>query len=73
MELALVRTYLINFAYVILRAITYVIACVLACVLFDKLVRSVNFAQEIAERRNVGAAIVIAAVLLGLAYVIGQM
>ena len=73
MELALITTYLINFGYVILRAVSYTIACVLVWLLFDKLFRSINFAYEISEKRNLGAAIIIAAIFLGLAYVIGQM
>lgn len=73
MGLALVQTYLINFAYVVLRAVSYAFACVLAWWLFDHMATNVNFAREISENKNMGAAIVFAAIFLGLAYVIGQM
>ena len=73
MEFVLVKTYLVNFAYVALRAISYTIACVLAWLLFDRLFTRVRFAYEITETKNIGAAIIIAAIFLGLAYVIGQM
>ena len=73
MERALIETYLINFAYVILRAVSYAFACVLAWWLFDHLATNVHFAKEISENKNIGAAIVFAAIFLGLAYVIGQM
>ena len=73
MELVLIKTYLINFAYVILRAVSYTVACVLAWLIFDRLFTSIHFDYEISEKQNIGAAIVIAAIFLGLAYVIGQM
>ena len=73
MEFVLIKTYLINFAYVILRAISYAISCVLVWLVFDRLSTSVNFSYEIAENKNIGAAMIVAAIFLGLAYVIGQM
>ncbi|MCD6165790.1 hypothetical protein DRQ15_04310 [candidate division KSB1 bacterium] len=71
MEAALVKTYLINFAYLLLRALIYALACFLAWRLFDKM-EKLDVREEIAKNKNVGLAIMIAAIFLGLAYVIGQ-
>ncbi len=68
---ALVKSYLLNFAYVLLRALVYAVAAYLAWRMFDKL-EKLDVRAEIAERHNLGLAIMIAALFLGLAYVIGQ-
>lgn len=67
----LFQTYLINFTYIILKAIFFAIACFLAWRLFDWL-EPLDVRKEIAENQNVGLAMMIAAIFLGLAYVIGQ-
>ncbi len=67
----LTKTYLINFAYVLLRALVYAIAAFVAWRIFDKL-EKLDIRTEIAEHHNLGLAIIIAALFLGLAYVIGQ-
>ncbi len=68
---ALWKTYLVNFAYVLLRAVVYAVAAFLVWRLFDKL-EKLDVRAEIAENHNLGLAIMIAALFLGLAYVIGQ-
>ena len=67
----LFQTYLINFTYIILKAIFFAIACFLAWRLFDWL-EPLDVRKEISEKQNIGLAIMIAAIFLGLAYVIGQ-
>lgn len=67
----LLQTYLINFSYVILKAIFFAIACFLAWRLFDWL-EPLDVRREIAEKQNIGLAIMMASLFLGLAYVIGQ-
>ncbi len=67
----LLVTYLINFAYTILRALTYAIGCFLAWRAFD-LMDKVDIRLEITENKNLGWAVMIAAIFGGLAYVIGQ-
>ena len=68
----LIFTYLINFAYTILRALTYAVGCFLAWRAFD-IMDKVDIRLEITQNRNLGWAIMIAAIFCGLAYVIGQM
>jgi hypothetical protein len=68
----LFQTYLLNFTYVILKAVFFAVACFLTWRLFDWLER-LDVRKEIAEKHNVGLAIMIASLFLGLAYVIGQM
>jgi len=72
MEAALIKTYLINFAYALLRAMVYALACFIAWRFFDKM-EKLDVRAEIAERRNLGLAIMVAAIFIGLAYVLGQM
>lgn len=72
MNKELIITYLINFAYTILRALTYAVGCFLAWRAFD-IMDKVDIRQEITEKKNIGWAIMIAAIFGGLAYVIGQM
>ncbi len=67
----LLITYIINFAYTLLRALTYAIGCFLAWRAFD-LLDKVDIRLEITENKNLGWAIMIAAIFGGLAYVIGQ-
>jgi|Deesub1362B_J571_1020462.scaffolds.fasta_scaffold04185_3 uncharacterized membrane protein len=67
----LIQTYLLNFAYVITKAIVFALACFFTWRLFDWM-EKLDVRAEIAERHNVGLAIMIAALFLGLAYVIGQ-
>ena len=71
MQAALIKTYLINFAYLLLRALVYALACFLAWRFFDKM-EKLDVRAEISENKNVGLAIMVAAIFLGLAYVIGQ-
>ncbi len=68
----LVITYLINFAYTMLRALVYAFGCFVAWRAFD-LMDKIDIRREITERKNLGWAIMIAAIFLGLAFVIGQM
>jgi hypothetical protein len=70
--LDLIKTYIINFVYLLLRAAIYAIACFLSLILIDKLAK-INLMKEVTENKNIGAAIVVAALLLGLAHIIGQM
>jgi hypothetical protein len=71
MNKELAVTYLINFAYTLLRAVVYAIGCFVAWRVFDMLDK-VDIRAEVTEKKNLGWAIMIAAVFLGLAYVIGQ-
>ncbi|OGJ90439.1 MAG: hypothetical protein A2268_02940 [Candidatus Raymondbacteria bacterium RifOxyA12_full_50_37] len=68
----LVVTYVINFAYMVLRAAVYAVSCFLSWFIIDKMAK-IHLIKEVIDNKNTGAAIVIAALLLGLAYVIGQM
>jgi hypothetical protein len=68
----LVITYLINFAYTLLRALVYAIGCFVAWRAFD-MMDKVDIRKEITEHKNIGWALMIAAIFGGLAYVIGQM
>lgn len=68
----LLITYFINFAYTILRALTFAVGCFLAWRAFD-IMDKVDIRKEITENNNIGWAIMIAALFGGLAYVIGQM
>ncbi|MFH1760219.1 MAG: DUF350 domain-containing protein [bacterium] len=70
-SLDLIVTYVINFAYVMLRALTFAISCWAAFFLFDKLTK-IDLISEIKENKNIGAAIVMGSIFWGLAYVIGQ-
>ena len=67
----LIVTYLLNFAYTLLRAVMYAAGCFLAWRAFDWMDK-VDIRREITENRNWGWAIMISAVFIGLAYVIGQ-
>jgi hypothetical protein len=67
----LVITYMINFAYTMLRALVYAVGCFVAWRAFD-MMDKINIREEITEKRNLGWAIMIAAIFLGLAYVVGQ-
>ena len=68
----LLITTVINFAYTILRALTYAVGCFLAWRAFD-LMDKVDIREEITKNKNWGWAIMIATIFGGLAYVIGQM
>jgi len=68
----LIITYVINFAYTILRALVYAVGCFLAWRAFDWM-DTVDIRKEITQNNNLGWAIIISSLLLGLAYVIGQM
>ncbi|MBD3391854.1 MAG: DUF350 domain-containing protein [Chitinivibrionales bacterium] len=71
MNRELIVTYFINFAYTLLRAVIYAIGCFFAWRAFDWLDK-VDIRKEITENKNLGWAIIVASLLLGLAYVIGQ-
>jgi hypothetical protein len=71
MDEQLIFTYLINFAYTMLRAFIYAASCFLAWRAFDWMDK-VDIRKEITERRNWGWAMMISALFVGLAYVIGQ-
>ena len=68
----LLKTYTINFVYLLLRAVIYAVACFISWVIIDKMAK-INLIKEVTDNQNLGAAIVIAALLLGLAHVIAQM
>ncbi len=67
----LLQTYLLNFAYIILKSVFFAVACFFTWRLFDWM-EKLDIRKEIAEQRNLGLAIMVAAIFLGLAYVIGQ-
>ncbi len=67
----LIVTYALNFAYTMLRAIIYAAGCFLAWRAFDWMDK-VDIRKEITENRNWGWAVMISALFIGLAYVIGQ-
>ena len=69
---SLLDTYIFNFIYVFIKAIFFSVACFLTWRLFDWL-EKLDVRAEIAERNNIGLAIMVAAIFLGLAYVIGQL
>lgn len=71
MNQELIFTYLINFAYTLLRALVYAASCFLAWRVFD-IMDKVDIRKEITENKNIGWAIMIGALFFGLAYVIGQ-
>ena len=67
----LIVTYALNFAYTLLRAVMYAAGCFLAWRAFDWMDK-VDIRKEITENRNWGWAVMISALFIGLAYVIGQ-
>ena len=67
----LIVTYALNFAYTMLRAVMYAASCFLAWRAFDWMDK-VDIRKEITDQRNWGWAIMISAIFIGLAYVIGQ-
>ncbi|MFP4522340.1 MAG: DUF350 domain-containing protein [Fibrobacterota bacterium] len=67
----LVITYLINFAYVLLRAITYAVSCFAAVYLLEKMI-GVGLIKDVRDNKNMAAALVIASIFFGLSYIIGQ-
>ena len=67
----LIVTYALNFAYTMLRAIMYAAGCFLAWRAFDWMDK-VDIRKEITDNRNWGWAVMISALFIGLAYVIGQ-
>ncbi len=71
MVLTLIRTYLINFIYIITKAVVFVISCYMSWRIFDWM-EKIDMRAEITERKNLGAAIMMASIFLGLGYVIGQ-
>jgi hypothetical protein len=64
-------TYLVNFGYTMLKALIYAVGCFLAWRAFD-LMDKIDIREEITKNRNLGWAIMIASIFLGLAYVVGQ-
>lgn len=68
----LLITYGYNFLYMIMKALVYALGCFLAWRAFD-MMDKVDIRKEISEKRNLGYAIMIAAIFLGLAYVVGQL
>jgi hypothetical protein len=68
----LLDSYIFNFIYVFIKAIFFAVACFLTWRMFDWL-EKLDIRAEIAERNNIGLAIMIAAIFLGLAYVIGNL
>jgi len=69
--LDLLKTYAINFAYMILRAVIYAVACIVSWVIIEKLAK-INLMKQVTENQNISAGIVIAALLLGLAHIVAQ-
>ena len=67
----LIITYVLNFAYTLMRAVTYAAGCFFAWRAFDWMDK-VDIRKEITENRNWGWAVMISALFIGLAYVIGQ-
>ncbi len=72
MNRELLITYLINFGYTLLKALVYAAGCFVAYRAFD-LFDKVDVRKEITENKNLGWAIMCAAIFLGLAYVVGQL
>jgi hypothetical protein len=71
MLVSLIKTYLVNFIYVITKSIAFVVSCFLCWRIFD-VMEKIDFRVQIAENKNIGVAIMVAALFLGLGYVIGQ-
>ena len=61
-----------NFIITIVKALTYAVGCYLAWRAFD-ILDKVDIRKEITENKNIGWALMVAAIFGGLAYVIGQM
>jgi hypothetical protein len=55
-----------------MRAVVYALCCFIAWRAFD-ILDKVNIRKEITENKNIGWAVMVAALFVGLAYVIGQM
>ena len=72
MNVDLVITYVVNLAYMLLRAMVYAVGCFLAWRAFDKMSK-VDIRREISENGNLGWAIIIASMFIGLAFVVGQL
>ncbi len=72
MNKELLFNYLLNFIYTIIKAISFAVGCFLAWRAFD-ILDIIDIRKEITENKNIGWAIMMAAIFGGLAYVIGQM
>ena len=62
----------INFAYMLLRAVSFIVLFWVIYRIFDSMTRDIDIPQELREK-NVALGIIIAALAFGLAYIIGQM
>ena len=71
MNQELLITYLINFIFTIIKALTFTAGCFLAWRVFD-MMDITDIRKEITENKNIGWAVMMAALFGGLAYVIGQ-
>ena len=74
MELArrLLTAGAINFAYMLIRAISFIVLFWFIYRIFDSMTQDIDIPEELRER-NIALGIIIAALALGLAYIIGQM
>ena len=72
MELNMIKLYGQNFVFTLLKAIVYTVSCFVAFFAFDLMDTKTDIRKQLNENQNTGWAIIIAALILGLAYVIGQ-
>ena len=76
MELAMVKQMLvagaINFMYMLLRALAFVVLFWVIYRVFNAMTPRINIPEQI-NQKNTALGIIIAALALGLAYIIGQM
>ncbi len=69
---SLIKSYVINLVFTLSRALIYALSCYLSWKIVDKLA-GYNLIKKIAEEKNLGAAIFMASIFIGLAYILGQM
>ena len=62
----------ISFAYMLIRAISFIVLFWVIYRIFDSMTQDIDIPEELRER-NIALGIIIAALALGLAYIIGQM
>ncbi len=72
MELNMLTIYGQNFIFTLLKAIVYTVSCFVAFYAFDLMDTKTDIRKELNENHNTGWAIIIGSLILGLAYVIGQ-
>ncbi len=62
----------INFGYMLIRAVSFIVLFWVIYRIFDSMTQDIDIPEELCKK-NIALGIIIAALALGLAYIIGQM